>query len=407
MADQLSSDLAALRIDRDAPPSSGAGWRVLVVLVALGGAGAAAWVFGKPLVESRLFKPEVEATQIVLVSPAQADVRLTSTGYVVPQRVTKVGAKISGRLAKVYVREGDRVEQGHLLAELESADAFAMLENLKAKVALARAQVATARAQLAEAEQQALRERRLVERGAAGAATAEDLEARAVALERQVDAAQAGVRAAQREVEAQDINLAYLKITAPMAGTVLGKPTGEGELVGLMAASIVELADFSSLMIETDVPEARLHLVQIGGPAEIQLDAFPGRRFRGRVREISPKVDRAKATITVKVEFVDASDGVLPEMAARVSFLAKELAAEQMQEPAKTVVPAAALAERAGEKVVFVLDDGVVHMRPVTLGPAVGSGFELVEGPPPGTKVVRGPSDALEDGQRVKQKDTT
>src|SRR5690606_29610538 len=142
----------------------------------------------------------------------------------------------------------------------------------------------------------------------------------------------------------------------------------EGELVGQMAASIVEIADFSSLVVETDVPEARLHLVEIGRPAEIVLDAFPGDRYRGRVREYSPRVDRAKATVTVKVEFVDATDRVLPDMSARVSFLTKELEADQMQEPAKVVVPATALTERSGAKVVFVLDAGVVKMKGVTLG---------------------------------------
>lgn len=367
----------------------------------------AGWLYVIPYVESKIFKTEVEATQIVLISPAEADVRLSSTGYVVPQRVTQVGAKILGRIAKVHVREGDEVKEGQLLAELESADAEAALQSARSQVALARADVATAQAQLAEARLQAVRERKLVDRGVAGAATAEDLEARVDALRAQVEAAKAAVRAAQSEAEVLTVNLDFLKITAPMSGTVLGKPTAEGELVGQMAASLVELADFSTLLVETDVPEARLHLVEPGGPAEIQLDAFPGRRFRGRVRDISPKVDRAKATIMVKVEFVDSTEGVLPDMAARVSFLEQELRAEEMKEPAKAVVPANAVADRGGSKVVFVLDDGVVRMKPVTLGPPMGNGFELLEGPAAGTKVVRGPNDALVDGQPVKQKDAT
>lgn len=407
MADQLSSDLAALKIDRDAPPSS-TWWRTtLIAFAVLACVGIVAWQYGVPLVSARLFKTEVELTQIVVVSPAAADVRLTATGYVVPQKVTKVGAKVSGRIAKVYVREGERVEEGQLVAELESADAVATLESAKRRVALARAQAATARAQLAEVQLQAQRERRLVAVGAAGAATAEDLEARVNALERQAEAADAAVRSAQSEAAALSINLDYLKITAPMSGTVLGKPTGEGELVGLMAASLVELADFSTLMIESDVPEARLHLVQIGGPAEIQLDAFPDRRFRGRVREISPKIDRAKATVTVKVEFIDPAQEALPDMAARVSLLGQELTDDKMTEPAKTIVPASALTERGGEKVVFVFNDGLVRMSPLTLGPATGTGFELLSGPPPGTKVVRAPGSELQDGQAVKVKDAT
>ena len=87
----------------------------------------------------------------------------------------------------------------------------------------------------------------------------------------------------------------------------------------------VEIADFTTLMVETDVPEQRLHQVKMGGPAEIVLDAFPNRRYRGKAVEVTPKVNRAKATVTVKVAFVDENEGVLPDMAARVSFLSGEL----------------------------------------------------------------------------------
>lgn len=406
MSDQLSSDLASLRIARDeTPPSSR--WRVLVVLLILAGLGTAGWMYGYPYLEGQLFKPKVGVTQIMVVSPADAEVQLTSTGYVVPQRISRVGAKISGRIAKMHVDQGDEVEAGQVIAELDAADTEAALRSARSRVALARAQVATAKAELADAQQKADRERRLVEQGVAPAANAEDLEARVIALDKQVDAAVANVKAAQTEVAALDVNLGYLEITAPISGTVINEPATAGELVGAMAATIVELADFSSLMVETDVPEARLHLVEIGGPAEIMLDAFPGERYRGKVAEIVPVVDRAKATVTVKVAFVDDAGRALPDMAARVSFLAKELRAEEMKEPAKVVVPAAAIAERAGAKVVFVLEEDVVRMRAVTLGEAVGSGFELVDGPAAGTKVVRGPSEELSDGQKVEQESAT
>jgi RND family efflux transporter MFP subunit len=407
MSDQLSSDLASLRISRDdAPPS--ARWRVLVISVLVLLALGAAYVFGYPLIEAKLFKPEVEATQIAMVSPAQADVQLTSTGYVVPQRVSIVGAKIVGRIAKLHVEEGDQVKEGQLLAELEASDVQAAVRTAQSRVAQARAQVATAKAQLADIRRQAERERNLAEQGVAPAAAADDLEAQVASLEAQVAAAQANVRSAQSEADAQKVNLTFVEIRAPMEGIVVQKPSGEGVLVGPMAASILELADFSTLMVETDVPEARLHLVTPGGPAEIVLDAFPGKRYRGRIKEISPRVDRAKATVTVKVEFADSPDGVLPDMAARVSFLAKEQNAEDMEEPAKAVVPAVAIADRGGGKVVFVLDErNTVRMKPVTLGEAVGSGFELLEGPPAGTRVVRGPDPELQDGQQVKEKEAT
>jgi HlyD family secretion protein len=147
--------------------------------------------------------------------------------------------------------------------------------------------------------------------------------------------------------------------------------------------------------------------VRAGGPCEIVLDAFPDKRYRGTVREISPRLDRAKATATVKVKFDDADDGVLPEMAARVSFLEKALDQAQLQEPSKRVIPGPAVVDRGGVKQVFVLEGEKVRMIPVRLGDAVGSGFELKDGPPAGTKVIRDPPPQLADGQEVKERSSS
>jgi RND family efflux transporter MFP subunit len=305
------------------------------------------------------------------------------------------------------VREGSDVKAGDLLAELEAEDHQAALRTAQARALATKAQVQTSQAQLADIRQKAARERKLVEQGVAPRAAAEDLEASVTTIEKQVKAAQASAKASQAEVESIEVNLGYLQIRAPMDGRVVNKPAEVGELVGVQAGTLVELADFSSLMVETDVPEARLHLVASGGPCEIVLDAFPERRMRGTVAEISPKVNRAKATVTVKVAFVDRAAEVLPEMAARVSFLSEELDEAAMQAAPKVVVPAAAIVDRGGAKVVFVVEEGILRMRGVTLGDALGSGFELVDGPASGTKVVRGPADTLTDGQKVVEKDAS
>jgi multidrug efflux pump subunit AcrA (membrane-fusion protein) len=167
----------------------------------------------------------------------------------------------------------------------------------------------------------------------------------------------------------------------------------------------IEIADFDSLMVETDVPEQRLAKIRIGTPAEIVLDAFPSRRFRGEAAEITPQVNRSKATVIVRVSFLDDKAGVLPDMAARVSFLDKPLDRATLDEPPKIVVPASALAERGGDKVVFVVEQDSVRMAAVTLGPAFGRGFELVDGPRPGTRLVASPPETLLDGQRIKEKE--
>ena len=188
-----------------------------------------------------------------------------------------------------------------------------------------------------------------------------------------------------------------------MDGTAVTKPAEVGDVVTINS-TLVELADFASLLVEVDVPEARMGLVKKGGPCEIVLDAFPDKRQRGEVVEVSPRLNRAKASGTVKVKFVDASVGALPEMAARVSFLAKALDVAELKQPPKKIMPASAVIERAGAKVAFVLDNGKARMVTLTLGPPFAGGFEIIDGPASGTKVIKDPPASLADGQPVKEK---
>jgi RND family efflux transporter MFP subunit len=379
--DQLTSDLASLRIDRHPPPrSSGRVLPWLIALAVVGGLAYAGWRVA-PAVEARLFKTEISVTEVALVSPAQAQVQLTSTGYVVPQIEVDVSSKLVGRVDKASIREGSAVKAGQILFELDASDQRVAVASAQARVAAARARAATARAQLAEIVLQRDREKRLADTGAVSQATADDLTARAKSLEEQVHAADADVSASQAEVSALATNLANTTIRAPIDGTVIAKPLLSGDVVS-PGTSMAKIADFSSIVVETDVPEGRLHLVTKGRPCEIVLDAYPDRRWRGEVVEVSPQLNRAKAS----------------------AFLEAPLDMAKLKDPPKHVVPGSALTDRGGAKVVFTLEQGSVRMIPVTLGKPFGDGFELVDGPAPGTKLVSQPPATLEDGQAVKER---
>lgn len=406
MNDKLTSELASLKIDRSAPARSGRGLRILITLAVLGALGWFGYERGLAMLREKILKAEVQVTEVSSVSPAQASIELTSTGYVVPQVISKVGAKIAGRIVTVHVTEGQHVEKGELLVELDAADRQAQVRSAKARVASAQARVATARANVAETLMQAERQRKLSSLGAAPAANADDLDARATVLRETVKAAEAEVAASQAEVQALQVDLGYLEIRAPISGTIISKPPEAGELIGNGESNDkqLEIADFNSIRVETDIPEGRLHMVKSGSPCEIVLDAFPKQRYRGEAVEISPRVDRAKASVKVKVKFLDDATGVLPDMSARVSFLTEALQADKLAEPPRTVVPESAVVQRGGAKVVFVIEGDAVRMSTVKLGPPFGGGFELLDGPPPGTKLVSQPSAELKDGQRIKEK---
>ncbi len=405
MSDQVSSDLASLQIRRDAPPAASLGRRLAVAFAVLGGLGVAGYLVYQK-VGPRIFKQPVSVTEVALISPAQASVVVTSTGYVVPQSWSKIGAKIPGRLARVLVKEGDRVKAGDVIAILEGADQRSAIAAAESRVLVARARGETARANLAEVKLRVDRTRSLVEQKAGTRAELQDLEARLKVQAETVEGSNAEAAAARAEVDSLRVGLKDRVITAPIDGTVVTKPAMAGETVGPQlagVANVAEIADFDSIVVETDVPEARLGLVTVGGPTEIVLDAYPTRRYRGTTVEIGKRVNRAKATVIVKVKFTDTLEGVLPDMSARVSFLREELKHESLKETPKKVVAAEAIVDRDGSKAVFVVEDGKLRLVKVSVGPAIGSSVELLDGPAAGARVVRNPTAGTFEGQRIKE----
>lgn len=407
MPDQLSSDLASLRIDRDSPSGPSPTRKVLLVLLALGVLGAGA-VVAKQKVEGQLFKQEMRTTEVAMISPSQAEVLVTASGYVIPQRTSKVGAKIPGRLAKVFIKEGDTVKEGEVVAQLEDQDQKSQITAASSRVGVAQARVAAARANLAELTQQIEREKPLVASGTVGKANLENMQAREAALREAVRAAEAETVSAQADVGTVGVGLKDRVIVTPISGRVITKPATVGEFVGGVGnpVPIAEIVDFTSLMVETDVPEPRLHMVKLGGPCEVVLDAYPNKRFRGVAQELGNRVNRQKGTVVVKVKFTDDLEGVLPEMSARVSFLSKAITDEALKQAPKRVVPKEAIVDRGGAPVVFTVDSGKLHAYPVKTGAPMGdSAVELVDGPPPGTKIVAKPTPETQDGLRIKETD--
>src|SRR5260370_5996542 len=321
--DGLASELASLRIDREpkrrAATSSNRLVTSAVVVVVVLLLGAAGLLFFRRA-EGSLFPEEVELGAVTLISPAHADVTLVATGYVYARKRATVAPKIIGRIARVLVDEGDRVKQNQVVAELDAGEAQAQLEQVRGDVVAAEAKVMRARADLSDAEVKLEREERLLPANATTRAAHEDAGARAESARAQLKAAQADVLAARARHSAAAVPLENTPVRAPFTGTVVHKMAEVGEVIALTGSSgkyggfsIVELDE---LAVQADVSEAQLSKVKVGTPAEIILDAFPDRRFRARVREIRPMVDRAKAAVTVTGGFEGAAAALLPDQAA-------------------------------------------------------------------------------------------
>lgn len=412
----LSNDLASLRIERKAPPprKKVPAWIFVIAALVVVGVGVK---LALPKVSSQVFKQEVQVTEVALVSPAQASILLSSSGYVLPQTVAKVGPKVVGRISKVNIKEGAKIKAGDVLFEMDATDQKSALAAAKAKVASANARAAASRARAAAAKTNAdelraqlAREKKLAESGAVAQSVVDDLDLKVKGLDAQVAVANADAAAAvadatsaQADVATFESGVTNMTIVAPIDGTAVSKPAAVGDVVQPGVNVLVELADFDSLVIETDVPEARLGTVKADMHCVVVLDAYADRQFRAKVVDFVPKLNRAKATATVKVKITDAVEKIYPEMAARVSFLEKELDDASAKAKPKKIVPANAVVDRNGGKAVFVVNDGKVKLVPIKVIAPFAGGFEIDGDPPHGTKIVKDPPATLSDGQPIKE----
>jgi multidrug efflux pump subunit AcrA (membrane-fusion protein) len=159
------------------------------------------------------------------------------------------------------------------------------------------------------------------------------------------------------------------------------------------------MADMDTLEVEADVAEASIGKIVVGMPTEIQLDAYPDLRLLGEVSRIVPTVDRAKATLLVKVTFKEKDGRVLPDMSAKVAFLQRAPNADE-RKPVPAVRPEAVV--KRGEKSVLYVVDDKFAVKEVPAGTPRKLGDLLqVDGVKAGDKVVLSPPEKVRDGATV------
>jgi len=395
-------DISKLAIDRGAMPARRPRRRWWPWL-----AGAAALIVFGVLAYGRIMggAQSVETAPVSAAYPSQAVTLLNATGYVVAQRKAAVASKATGRLEWLGVMEGSRVKRDEVIARIENRDVAASRDQAAANVGVAAANLEQVRAEAREAEVNLTRSRELAEKKYISGATLDSAIARADKARAAVRSGEAALAAAQANLKAAAVALDQTLIRAPFDGVVLTKSANVGDNITPFSSAadtkgaVVTIADMETLEVEADVAESSLARVKTGQPCEIQLDALPEQRFAGVVQRIVPTVDRAKATVLVKIRLLERDPRVVPDMAAKVAFLERELgASERKPVPA---VPKAALVERDGVKYVFLLKDGRAQRVKVDAARALGD-LVQVDGVALGERVIVRPLDKLADGAAVK-----
>jgi HlyD family secretion protein len=447
--DTKHEELQGLRIDRsdrghEGEPSSLAK-RIIVVgisIVVILGLGALAYrLFGSSA-------PEVETARATVESSGDstAGIVLTATGYIVAHHKIEANSKVTGRVAWIGVEKGDKVKEGQVLVRLEDQEFRAQYEQAEGAAESARAQLlqlqngsrpqeiqqtennlSEARATAANDKTTLERTKNLFDQGVMSRQALDDASAKYEAsqqrehsIEQSFTLAKIGPRAeeiarakgALMQAEGQAgyarSQLDATVIRAPITGTILDRSVEKGELLTGQFASaarpVFSLADLKDLQVELDIAQddfARLGAKQRG---VVTVDAFPDRKYDGVIAEISPEANRQKATVQLKVQVINPDEYLRPEMNSTVKFIADEPAkATANSGPAGVFVPATAIRDQSGKKVVFVVFKGKVLQREVRIT-AQRSGGSLVNGLNGGEDVVTaGPSD-LKDGDKIKIK---
>ncbi len=445
MSVRSETDLSQLRIDRDAAPRRR--WLPWAALCGVVAAGIAVYPRARALLDDRR-APEVEVARTAQVIPTSGGGSahlpvLVASGYVIARKSSDVGVKVGGRIQTLDFEEGTRVRAGQIMARLEHADLDAQLAAAVAGVAEAETQLAQTIATRDEDLRQLERQRALARDGITTNQALTGAEATAQVSVSRVRSTEASIVSARARVRVIEESIENTNVRAPFDGVVIKKRAEVGETVspfGVAGQStreggaIATIADLRELEVQTEVSENSLARLERGMPATVKLQAYQARSFSGRLREIFPSADRAKAIVEVRVSILDPDADVKPEMTASVTF--EEPPALQQppgrsqgrrmpasgrngaNAPGKVVARGAestarapivlvskrAVTERDGQPAVWVVSNGRASRRSVVLGPDRIDQVEVRSGLSPGEAVVLNPPADLADGGRVRVK---
>jgi len=449
--DAKHEDLQSLRIDRTARGASNGeppAWARRYIVIGI----AVVVLLSLSALAYRLLARDAPEVEVVRASAESSDVGgtvLSATGYIVAHHTINVNSKVTGRLAWIGVEKGDKVKEGQVLVRLEDEEFRAAYDQAKGAVDNARAyldelehgsrpeEIQQAQHNLDEAQATLVNDKLTLDRtkelstaGVVARQALDDATARFDSDQQRVNSlekafqlmkigprqeeiarARGALAQAQGQLDYAKSQLDATVIRAPVTGTIFDRTAEKGELITAQFASaaaggpqgsVVSLADLNDIQVELDIAQsdfARLGPKQKG---IVSVDAYPDRKYNGEIAQISPEANRQKATVQVKVQVLNPDEYLRPEMNATVKFLADEKKPSNTQ-PAGAFVPATALRDHDGKKVVFLAFDGKARMREVHVMSQRTDGF-LVDGLVGGESVISaGPQD-LKDGDTIKIK---
>lgn len=339
------------------------------------------------------FRPTM-TVELGKVARARVSESIVVVGTLIGAATVDVVPKVSGRLDSVFVQLGDRVTKGQVLAKVEDSEVQEQARQADASFEVARASVRQREADLKFAETALDRSKNLFARNLVARQTLDDAQARYEAAVAQLDLVKAQFAQAQARREEVQITLANTRIVSPVNGFVGSRRLDAGAFVG-PNSPIVSVVDIGLVRIVANLVERDIGRVSAGMDAAVNVDAYRGEVFNGRVARIAPVLDPTTRTAQMEVEIPNPNYRLKPGMYARVQFTVVE-------HPNALVVPANAVVDIEGRRGVFVADNQVARFRPVQVGIRETDRVEILSGVTEDDTVVTTGASAVRDGDPIR-----
>lgn len=355
---------------------------------------------------------ELAGYQFTEVTRADIEDVVTATGMLQPRDYVDVGAQVSGQLKKIHVEVGSEVKSGELLAEIDPIVLQSRVDATRAQLRNLRAQLMERESDLKLAELQLRRQRNLMAEDATTVEALQNAEAVRLGAQAQIEALKAQIDQTESNLRADEANLNYAKIFAPMTGTVVSITARQGQtlIASQQAPVILRVADLSTMTVQTQVSEADVSRLELGMKAYFTTLGGDGRRWQGTLRKIEPTpvVQNNVVLYNALFDVANPNRELMTQMTAQVFFVvaaaedalvvpmsafAASAPRAERTSASGTRPPRAAAAAGAGPRertVLVATPGGRVEERRVEVGVANRVQAQIVSGLAEGERVVTG-----------------
>lgn len=319
---------------------------------------------------------------------------LLLTGALKPKEQVDVTAKVTGRLEKLHFQIGDPIREGALIAELDDDEIQQQVNRAQASIAVARALMQQRAAEQENTKAELSRSQQLLDDGLISPQDFASARTQLEVVDAQVEFARAQTGQTEAELRELKIRAEQTKIYAPMSGFVATRFVDQGALIS-PSTPLLRIVNLSTMVTLANVPERNIGRLNVGNPAEIEVDAMPGEVLIGRVARIAPVLDAATRTALVEIDVPNAGSRLKAEMFVRIRLDTGALRDA-------VLIPREGLVYRGTQPGVYIVEGDRPVFRAIETGLTREDSVEVLANLAPGVKIVGRGATILEDGDRIK-----